>query len=148
MALNAEIITESRQKAKLSQEKAAEELPFSLSTLIRYENGGANIPDDAIPSLANVYHDKQLLFKILMLNPIYRAALPQLNFVGLDLRSAACRLPKKLSIVQRGIEDICDIAADGQITGIELPEWENKYLPEIMSLIAGLLELVAADGRM
>jgi transcriptional regulator with XRE-family HTH domain len=141
-----ELIRESRKKAGLSQENAAQTLPFDLRTLQAYECGERKVPADVIPSISMAYNDKQLLYKCLQECPAWKELFPKINFDHVDLRGAACRLPKKLSAVQRHIEDILDMASDNQLQAEELPEW-GAYELDVINLLINLIELLAAAAR-
>jgi hypothetical protein len=140
-----ELIKESRLNARQTQEEAAQNSQFDLRTIQAFEYGERKVPDDAVILFAKAYNDKQLIFKCLVENPMYKAVLPPLNFTDLDLRRATLGIVKKISIVKNHIEDLCEIAADNKIDQIEWPQWHPKQR-DIMALIAALMELIAADG--
>lgn len=141
------LLTKSREKAGLTREEAAASMDFvSVRTLAAYERDEYQAPTDTIGLIAKAYNDKALLFKCLQECPVWKELFPAINFDHMDLRGAACRLPKKLSAVQRHIEDILDMASDDELQPEELPEW-SQHETDIVNLLINLVELLAAAAR-
>jgi transcriptional regulator with XRE-family HTH domain len=141
-----ELIKESRIKAGLSQDVAAQGLPFELRTLQYYESGERKIPADVIPSIAKAYNDKTLLAKCLNENPAWKTFMPALDFEGLSVADAAINFIDDLEILYDLKKKAMHLLRDKKIDETEKLDWK-EIVNATMKFEKSSMELRAMMGE-
>ena len=113
---------ESRDRAGMSQEAAAEALHISTRTLWSYET--TNRPtDETVISMAELYQDPYLEYEHLRLSPIGRRLLPEIDRGGVS-RAVIC-YQAGINILRSHEPDMIQVAYDDRIDVHEVPIWRK-----------------------
>ena len=145
MASIGEYLAQSRRRAGLTQEAAAEAAGMHVRTLQRYESGEQVVPDDAVWLMAKAYKDPGLCYRALQLNPIYKAVMP--CYDPHETPTAAINLIMRLNQMEDRATDLIRILSDGEIDATEEKDWE-KIRDSIRKLIVACMQVLeAGDGN-
>lgn len=133
------IYKNARIRAGLKREPAAEELNINVRTLDTYESIDGHPNDDVVKMMCKLYNNNFLAWEHIKLSPLGEL-LPELtkdSFQGATLR-VLCDFKE----VQKILDEIVAIAADGKLDASEKPVWfdnKNKLIQLAGSLITLLL---------
>ena len=113
---------ESRDRAGMSQEAAAEALHISTRTLWSYETT-IRPTDETVMSMAELYQDPYLEYEHLRLSPIGKKILPVIDRGGVS-RAVIC-YQAGINIMRSHESDMIQVAYDDRIDNHELPVWRK-----------------------
>lgn len=113
---------ESRERARKSQEVAAEALHISTRTLSNYEST-TRPTDETVMSMAELYEDPYLEYEHLRMSPIGKKILPAIDRGGVS-RAVIC-YQAGINIMRSHEPDMIQVAYDDRIDNQELPVWRK-----------------------
>lgn len=143
MASIGDYLAQSRRRAGLTQEAAAEAAGMHVRTLQRYEYGDQAVPDDVIWLMAKAYKDPGLCYRALQLNPIYKAVMP--CYDPHETPTAALNLIARLNAMEDRATEIIEILSDGEIDATEKEDWK-RIQEAIRNLIIAGMQVLEAGG--
>jgi len=129
-----------REKAGLTQERAAELLCVSTRWLGEYEAGRAPVPDEIVCRMAEIYDAPWLAYQHLKhATEIGKKFLPDIDI--LDIARAVLRFKKEIRDLEKIDSDMLEIACDGTVDESELSRWKNveKEVDEVISAAFALI---------
>lgn len=143
MADIGQLLYDSRRRAGLTQEAAAEATGLHVRTVQRYERGELVCPDDAVWLFARAYKDPGLCYRVLPLNPVYQSVLP--GYKPSSTPIAALNLMARLHAVEDHANDMISILDDGEIDSTEDERW-GEITNAIQRLTVACLQVLEAGG--
>lgn len=108
-------IYQTHRKSKgLTQEKAAELLAVSVTSLQDYEKGKTKVPDDIVIEMCKIYDTDRLAYQHLRQNAVGKLVLSELK-PKTDLAVSILTFIKEFKDVSNLVDKLIFIGADGQI---------------------------------
>lgn len=139
-----------RKAAGLTQEAAAEQLAVSVESLRAYENGYRIPPNDVVARMVVCYDKQYLAYQHLQeSNELMARVVPELE--QRPMMETVVRLYNRMKRLDRqgGVEQLLEIAEDGQISADERDAFDG-IVADLREIVRSGLELevfCAEDGR-
>ncbi len=139
MKPNQNIYQTARERAGMTQETVAEQLCISTESLRMYETGRRRPSDETVVMMADVYHDKGLVYQHIKTSPV-GCVLPELT--ERSLQECALRLFRLLRNIVREerVETLLEIAEDGIIDTQERPVY-NEIMKELREIAEAVIAI-------
>lgn len=118
------IYKNARKSAGFTQEKASQLLNVSVDSLRDYEQSQRPVPSDVASAMCDVYQAPYLAVQHLRLtSDLGKRVVPEIQLK--DLPEAALGVLAAITKFVAKRDALVEIAADGQITEDERPEWDE-----------------------
>ena len=138
------IYKNNRALTNLSQEAYAERIGVSPAQIYRYETGVNVPPDDVVMSMAELSGDLTLPYRhMLETSGAARMMFPDIQ--KLPLPQATVQLLLAIREVADGQAILLQLAADGEITEDEAPDWE-VVIKNLDAVIKAAVQVKFAEG--
>lgn len=145
MKCNRNIYQLARERAGMTQEAVSEHLYISTESLRMYESGRRRPSDEMVVLMADLYHDKALVYYHLKSSPA-GDVLPHVTERSLqECAMQLFRLLRKFAKEER-VETLLEIAEDGIIDDLERPIYHD-IMDELREIVATSLSLSLAQGQ-
>lgn len=129
-----------RERAGLTQERAAERIALSVESLRQYELGRRRPSDETVCRMADVYGDPYLCYLHMQQSTLGGTILPEVEQRPLEQAAMRLfRLLRKFAIADR-TEQLLTIAEDGIIDETEQPLF-TEIMAELREIVRNALEL-------